>query len=194
MTIDLNGAVVIRAQSVENQSPTELLLSGSTMSGEAMRFNSNRHYLGRALKMGFREVSLYGPEAPAICHEGTRHYIWALLGKEGTLKPSDNAIRISSQEEANQQGNTTPLKTRNPTSMSQSTTPQNGKAKSNGSPADESIGVDAVIENAEALKVSLRDSLAKTSALIASLRRHKRANKSVQTALASLRQLQTLDA
>jgi hypothetical protein len=67
----LAKAELIRAQSAENQSPTELLLSGSTVTGEAMRFNSNRHYLGRALKMGFREVSLYGPEAPAICHEGT---------------------------------------------------------------------------------------------------------------------------
>ena len=78
--------------------------------------------------------------------------------------------------------------------MSQSTTPQNGNAESNGSQTEESVGVDAVIENAEALKVSLRDSLSKTSELIASLRRHKKANKSVQTALASLRQLQTLDA
>jgi hypothetical protein len=194
VTIDLNGAAVIRAQSVENQSPTELLLSTSTTLGDDIHFNTNRRYLGRALKMGFREVSLYGPEVPAICHEGTRHYIWALLGKEGIIKPSRNAIRISSQEDGTQNETTKPRKTRNRTSMSQSTTPQNGTAKSNGSQAEESVGVDAVIENAEALKVSLRDSLAKTSELIASLRRHKKANKSVQTALASLRQLQTLDA
>ena len=70
----------------------------------------------------------------------------------------------------------------------------NGKANSNGSQTDEALGVDAVIEQAEALKTSLRDSLNKTSELIVSLKRHKKANKSVQTALASLRQLQTLDA
>jgi hypothetical protein len=136
----------------------------------------------------------YGPEAPAICHEGTRHYIWALLGKDEIIKPSENAIRISSQEVGTQQDTTTSLKTRNRTSMSQSTTPQNGKAKSNGSQTEESVGVDAVIENAEALKTSLRDSLSKTNELIASLKRHKKANKSVQTAIASLRQLQSLEA
>ena len=78
--------------------------------------------------------------------------------------------------------------------MSQSTTPQNGKPKSNASQTEESVGVDAVIENAEALKTSLRDSLPKTNELIASLKRHKKANKSVQTAIASLRQLQSLEA
>ena len=78
--------------------------------------------------------------------------------------------------------------------MSQTKPQQNGKATSNRSQSEESVGVDSVIENAEALKVSLRDSLAKTSELITSLKRHKRANKSVQTALASLRQLQSLEA
>lgn len=78
--------------------------------------------------------------------------------------------------------------------MAQTKATDNGKPASSNSKTDESVGVDAVIENAEALKVSLRDSLAKTSELIVSLKRHKKANKSVQTALASLRQLQTLDA
>ena len=78
--------------------------------------------------------------------------------------------------------------------MAQTKPQANGQPKSDSPKTDESIGVDAVIENAEALKVSLRDSLAKTSELIVSLKRHKKANKSVQTALASLRQLQTLDA
>jgi hypothetical protein len=188
VTVDLNGAAVIRAQADESQSPTELLLSASTVSGDAIRINTNRHYLGRALKMGFREVSLYGPEVPAICHEGTRNYIWALLGKDGIIKSSDNAIRISSQEEGTQQQTTKPRKTRNHTSMSQA------KPQPNGSKTEESVGVDAIIEHAEALKTSLRDSLTKTSELIVSLKRHKKANKSVQTALASLRQLQTLDA
>jgi hypothetical protein len=193
VTVDLNGAVVIRAHSEENQAPTEVLLSSSTASGEAIRFNTNRHYLGRALKMGFREVSLYGPDAPAICHEGTRNYIWALLGKDGIIKPSENAVRIASQEDTQDQ-TTNPRKTRNRTTMVQANNNENGKANSNGSQTDEIVGVDAIIEHAEALKVSLRDSLTKTSDLIVSLKRHKKVNKSVQTALASLRQLQTLDA
>ena len=78
--------------------------------------------------------------------------------------------------------------------MAQANNNGSGKANSSGSQTDENVGVDAIIEHAEALKVSLRDSFTKTSELIVSLKRHKKANKSVQTALASLRQLQTLDA
>ncbi len=78
--------------------------------------------------------------------------------------------------------------------MSQTKRQPNGKPVSNASKTEETVGVDAIIEHAETLKTSLRDSLTKTSELIVSLKRHKKANKSVQSALASLRQLQTLDA
>ena len=49
VTVDLNGAAAIRAQSDEGQQPTEVFLSSSTASGEAIRFNTNRRYLDRAL-------------------------------------------------------------------------------------------------------------------------------------------------
>ncbi len=65
----------------------------------------------------------------------------------------------------------------------------NGNAKTNGNAIDEAVGVDNVIEIAEELKTSLRDSLAKTNELISGLRRHKKTTKTVQSALASLRQL-----
>ena len=66
---------------------------------------------------------------------------------------------------------------------------QNGNTKTNGSASEGAVGVDNVIEIAEELKTSLRDSLAKTNELIAGLRRHKKTTKTVQSALASLRQL-----
>ncbi len=76
----------------------------------------------------------------------------------------------------------------------------NGKAKTNGQsratttdkPDDQ--GVAALIEQAEAVKVSLRDSLTKTSELISALKRHRKQSKAVRTALISLRRLQAVDA
>ena len=49
------------------------------------------------------------------------------------------------------------------------------------------------IEQAQALKASLRDALSKTSELIASLKRHRKRSKLVESTLASLRELQTVD-
>jgi len=194
ITVDLNGAAVIRAQPDSDQAPTEVLLSASTVSGEPIRINSNRQYLGRALKLGFREVSLYGPEVPAVCHDGSRDYLWALLGKDGIIVPSKDATRIASQGDDAQETTTKPRKKRKHKPMAQSNTPQNGNGKTGGSRVEESVGVDALIESAEALKVSLRESATKTNELISMLKRNKKANKSVQTALASLRQLESLEA
>ncbi len=49
-----------------------------------------------------------------------------------------------------------------------------------------------LIGQAEQLKTSLRDSLAKTNELVASLKRHRKEAKIVRTTLDSLRQLQTV--
>ncbi len=49
-----------------------------------------------------------------------------------------------------------------------------------------------LIEQAEQLKVSLRETLSKTSDLIVGLKRHRKEAKIVRTTLDSLRQLQTV--
>lgn len=49
-----------------------------------------------------------------------------------------------------------------------------------------------LIETAEQLKASLRDTLGKTSELIVGLKRHRKEAKIVRTTLDSLRQLQTV--
>jgi hypothetical protein len=64
---------------------------------------------------------------------------------------------------------------------------QNGSAKSEG-------GIDGLIEQAEELKTSLRDSLQKVNEFVGSLKRQKKQAKLVRTTLASLKQLQSLDA
>ena len=61
-------------------------------------------------------------------------------------------------------------------------------------PADQSTSFGNVLREAEAVKTSLREAHSKVSRLIAALKRHRRQSKLVQTTLASLKQLQTLDA
>ncbi len=70
-------------------------------------------------------------------------------------------------------------------------TNNNGHAKASEHGND---GFAVLIEDAENLKASLRDSLSKTSELIAGLKRHRKQSKAVQSTLNSLRQLQSLGA
>jgi hypothetical protein len=73
---------------------------------------------------------------------------------------------------------------------------QNGHAKQNGHAAKNGgaeHGVDGLIQKAETLKASLRQTLTAANDLIAALKAHKKQNKAVESALSSLRQLQTVD-
>ena len=200
VTMDLNGAVAIRAKASGQPNPTEAVLSNSTRSGEPMRIHTNRNYLSRAVKLGFDEVHLYSPSVPVLCQDEFRSYVWALLEPESAISPTDDAIRITSTPAEDRVSTTNQAPRRKKATMAQSTSNGNGKAKTNGQaraattdkPDDQ--GVVALIEQAEAVKVSLRDSLTKTSELISALKLHKKQSKAVRSALVSLRRLQAVDA
>ncbi|MFO0871282.1 MAG: hypothetical protein U0935_20350 [Pirellulales bacterium] len=86
VTLDLNGAVVIRAKSGEQSSVTDLVLRNSRRQGDGTRIEaSNREYVRRAIQLGFRELHFRDAEAPAFCRDDRRTYFWAVLGKEAVL-------------------------------------------------------------------------------------------------------------
>jgi len=95
ITIDLNGAAVVRARG-EDQPLTDLVLSNSHRTGEELRVACNRDYLGRAAKLGFREIHFVGQDSPATCRDNNRHYTWALFAKGSALAPNEQAVRITS--------------------------------------------------------------------------------------------------
>jgi hypothetical protein len=194
VTVDLNGIVAIRAIAENQRQPTELVLTRSTCTGEPIRFNTNRNYLARACQLGFRKVFVFGKEVPVLCQDDSRSFVWALLSPEAAIKPSKNAIRIESQPGENGSAPPSHKPQRKSTTMPESKTQENASAGSNGAGSDQSVGFDAVIEQAEAVKTSLRESLNHVGELIALLKKHKKTTKTVQTALASLRQLQSIDA
>ena len=60
-------------------------------------------------------------------------------------------------------------------------------------PADQSTNFGTVLREAEAVKTSLREAHSQVSRLIAALKRQRRQSRLMQSTLASLKQLQTLE-
>jgi DNA polymerase III sliding clamp (beta) subunit (PCNA family) len=195
VTVDLNGHVAVRANSAEQPRPTELVLSASRLTGEPVRMNMNRCYLKRAMQLGFRKGHVFGPKAPVLCQDDRRSYLWALLNADSAVPPHQDAIRIeSSKPEADVHVPQTTTHKRK-VAMPESTPNENGRAKStrrrtsdNGSSRHDDVGI--LIEQAEGVKTSLRETLAMTAELVSALKQHRKQSKAVRVALASLRELQ----
>ena len=224
VTIDLNGQVIVRAATHDSKAPTELVLSRSSTSGENLRLAVNCTYLARTLKLGLRQLFVYGAELPVQASNGNRTYVWAPLDKAGIVKPSRKAVRIDSADAPAEpcESETPPspqTATRRKTAMTKSTKPPiqttvdetdsvngngsvhpngngngngNGHVNGNGNGQPDAVGSPDPIELAEALRTTLRTAATQTGELISALRQQKKANKNVQTVLASLRQLQGL--
>lgn len=190
LTLDLNGAVIVRASAGSRAAPSELLLSNSTTEGEPLRINTNRRFVERAARLGFRCIGFRGEEAPAACIDSNRTLVWALLGKDGVVKPSRNAIRIESPHNPNSH-QTIPRKESNE-SMPQNRIDQNGHAARSANGATEVASVDDLIEQADSLKSLLREAATVTSQLVVALKQHRKKSKTVRSAIASLKELEAL--
>ena len=220
VTVDLNGHVIVRAQAKDSKVPTELVLNRSSASGEDMVLAIDPTYLARAIKLGFRELCLYGPEVPVQASGENRAYVWAPLGVHGVIQPNSKAVRIDSADgqPPTCKAEATPP-TRRKTTMAKSTKPQpqvavdetangntngngngspngvanaHGPANGNGNGQPDAAGSTDPIELAEALRNTLRTATTQAGDLITALRHQKKASKSMHAALASLRQLQVL--
>ncbi|REK28165.1 MAG: hypothetical protein DWQ41_06225 [Planctomycetota bacterium] len=187
VTVDLNGQVVLRAADDNGRNRVEIVLSQSGCKGRSARFSSNRQFLARALNLGFREVSLPKSGSTACCLDGERSYVWALLDEHSVVKPGKQMERIVSptpSTESSPPANHQPKAKRN-------RMPQATSQNQNGS---QDAGIDTLIEQAEDLKSSLKDSLGKVNEFVTALKRQKKQARLVRSTLASLKQLQTLDA
>jgi hypothetical protein len=223
VTVDLNNQVFIRAKAADEKQVTEVVLSRSTASGKPVRFATNRKYLARALALGFTELEVVDANTPVLCQDGRRRYVWMPLGKDDAIAPTDQAVRIESgttgavAAKANgriRQPQTVSIHA--PTSappsrltllqpgedepagvpMSQPGPPQptaQGPKPVSARPAEDG-GLQALIEEAEALKGVLRDAYTRTHHLLTAARRQRKQAHAVKAAMASLRQLQQASA
>ena len=80
--------------------------------------------------------------------------------------------------------------------MTESKSPPQTDASTQEDAADNApdSGSSDVLEQAEAVKASLREATSKTTQLIAALKRHRKQAKAVQSTLAALKQLQNIEA
>jgi len=193
VTVDLNGSIAVRSRLSGAEAPTELVLTRSTRTGDPVRFCTSRKLLARAMRLGFHGLHVFGPDSPVLCVQGNRKYVWMLLGKDGAIKPSKQAIRIESaatSSELNTEPTTpTSVTARNPTPMKRTnpsgTTPANATTHS-----DQSV---SLIDRAESLRASLHTALTDVRNLITTLKQQQKTSRSVQSALKSLRQLEALE-
>jgi len=192
VTLDLNGQVLFRGKAADQSRATELALSNSRLDGDPIIANSNREYLLRALRLGFRDVHFYGREQPVLCDDGGRQYVWALLSPESSIPSRPDLIRIASIQHQAADASGHPQPRRSKTTVSEPTTqsPPTGDktaTKPKRSPASKRP---SPIEQAIAFRDALRVAVVQANELIRSLKQQKREARLVQSTLASLRQLQ----
>jgi len=174
-----------------------LLLAKSEVTGQPVRLCCNRQYLARDLALGFVEFQLVNADAPVLCQDERRSFVWVVLNKEEAIAPTSAALRHISAE-----GNPTTATAARAKKLKGSHSSSNGQSSS-GAPtprksAPQSQGKTAatkpLIEEAQTLRTILRDALARSNSLIRSIQRHRKQARMVATTLASLRQLQRVDA
>jgi len=71
-----------------------LRLAASQLVGEPIVLNTNRRFVERALRLGFRSVGLFEPELPSLCVDDRRRYIWMLLDKGSIIPRHDDPMRL----------------------------------------------------------------------------------------------------
>lgn len=194
VTLDLNGRVLVRARESKEARPTEVELPSSSLAGEPVIFNSNRRFVERALKLGFRDVRVYGSNSPVLCRDELRQYLWALLDKEGVVPRCDDPVRIIPSGEASQPRSSSIKPVEVPVTVAiknQVTASATGKSNDDQpTRRDRMRSAATAIEQATALRDALRGVAQQAGELARSLKQQRRQAKIVATTLASLKELQ----
>jgi hypothetical protein len=122
--------------------------------------------------------------------------VWAVLGKNGFIKLSKDAIGIESSNASQQpSADSKPrtMRTRKIMNSSKQSTNAQSSVRGDAIGKSDTAGVAALIEQAETVKTSLSTALAETKQLVSALKKHRQQSKALQSTLASLRQLQSVD-
>lgn len=210
VTVDLNGQVCVRARANGKGPVTEAVLARSCVTDRPTRFVVNRCFLARALQLGLSEVHVVDAATPILFRDEKRKYVIMPLGKDGLIAPTEDAVRISSAASPTNNHHQSPKRRYTTLNEPQTNGSQNGHdaaatndAATNGAGATtsngtrrrktKSTGLAALIEEAEALKKALRDAYSRSHLLLRDIKRQRRQSSVMQTALRTLKELQTVD-
>ena len=194
VTLDLNGAVAVRARPDEGGRATELVLPRSRYDGPPVRLATARAFLATALGLGLRELRLSGPSGPVMGREGGLAYAWQPLDHDSALPQADDAIRIE-PEEGRAPVTSRPSSSRPTPTAHEARTRRplaatvNPPAAPPAIPAPPASGLAGLIREAEALHEALADARGRSGRLVAALRKHRKQSRLVQETIRSLREL-----
>jgi hypothetical protein len=203
LTLDLGQQVLLRARAERSPQISEVLLSGSSCDGPAVRIACNRRFLWRVVQLGFRDISVRNATTPLVCRDETRTYLFMPL--EGALAPVADAVRIVSGESLSIATRAKPkpqpqrAKPKPEPQRSRATMPRsqnNGEEPRNGppdvipisAPSSEAEPPDPLVE-AEALRSLLHEAQMRLNRLLTSLKQQRRHNRALRAAMDSLRGL-----
>jgi hypothetical protein len=191
VTLELGPQACVRARDDEGGQITEEVLTRSAVSGPPVRLCLNRCFLGRALKLGFAEVIVPGPDKPLLCRDPSRTYVWMPLSGQVALAPARGMSRLVSAD-STPPAATTPTPRRNAPMPA----PQpNGRGPEHEHPtqpqADRDGGQELLAE-AEALRGLLQEAGVRAGRLVAALKQQRRQSQAVRQAMQSLQRLQHL--
>lgn len=198
ITLDLNGRVLVRSRETATSRPTEVLLGSSKLTGEPVQLNTNRRFVERALKLGFRSVCLFGPDSPAMSVDEHRRFLWALLDKKSAIPRHDDPQRIDAPSRVDI-GNSARIVTTKPKesvmSVSLPVVARSTSKPSETTDIQPERSVDArtavsAIEQVLTLRDTLRTAAQQAGELARSLKQQKRQSRIVASTLASLKELQ----
>ncbi len=197
VTVDLNGRVAVRARGAGDDPATELVLGRSAYTGVPVRFQTNREFLGRAVRLGFAEIEVIDPASPIACRTGGRAYAWQPLDAESAIAPSDDAVRIESVPRPVTPG-APPGKEIEMKEIEQPNGRDAGSHVEREATADPGAavpaGLAALVAEAVTLHEALGEARSRAGRLVTALRRQRRQDRLVQSTLASLRQLRLQEA
>ncbi len=94
VTLDLAKRVAIRARAEEEERCTEVVLANSSVQGRPVRIATDRRFLQRALKLGFRTFQISAAGKPVLCQDMERIFVWVPLHPDSVLAPQRQAAHL----------------------------------------------------------------------------------------------------
>ncbi|QDT16637.1 hypothetical protein [Alienimonas californiensis] len=212
VTLEIADDTLLIRAAEEGGAPVELTTADSDVRGAAICV-ADRRFVARALSAGCTQWVLNGPEEPVRCdapagdgQPGTT-VVFATLA--GDPVPADGAVRLTAEGPASAVPATTVTPMKRPATQMPANrlngspaepTATNGHAANghaaNGHAANGHAAADpeALLDRATALQATLADAAAEAKGLAADLRRLKRRDRLVSSALGSLKRLGSLTA
>jgi hypothetical protein len=164
-------------------------LNHSQVTGKPVRIVLCRHHLLRAVRLGFTELQVCGPERPVLCRDKQRLYLFMPLTDGPAAMPNGKTACTTPREES-------PVDPSPPTPERTSTMPRpasNDRSHENQdvAPARERpAGIDELIAETEELRATLGDAYSRVGRLLSALKQHRRQSRALRDVVASLRQIQ----